>query len=156
MGPRRHTARVSCGTSTTARHRAAERWSLTWPFLGLHLRSAISVDVFGRINRHQVAVLVWPMSLNWWPRPHVASGVIPTTLVVITDYSQMGFVIFLFRGGLRCESTSSPDRNVTRTRRRQLRPRPPSYQERTGRTSRRRPHGKLRDRRPHDAESSTR
>src|SRR4029453_3366659 len=35
-----------------------------------------------------MAVLVWPMPLNWWPRPHVAFGVMPTTLDVITDYSQ--------------------------------------------------------------------
>src|SRR4029077_7584981 len=25
---------------------------------------------------------------NWWPRPHIAFGVIPTTVEVITDYSQ--------------------------------------------------------------------
>src|SRR5258705_8105263 len=90
MAPRRHRAPVSCGTSTTARRRADEQWSFTWVFpSGLSLRSAISVVVaFGRSSGHQVAVLVWPNSPSWWPRPHIAFYVMRTTIDVITDYSQ--------------------------------------------------------------------
>jgi hypothetical protein len=88
MAPRRRAARVSCGTSTTARHRADELWSLTWCFPRvLRIRRAISVGVSGRSKRRRAAALVGRVPLNLWPRPLIAF-VISDTVDVITDYSQ--------------------------------------------------------------------